>query len=229
MNWFLILKEQRQVARNIQSFKPIEVDKPFTIDEPEKNCKEELLERLKPFIDYMSNSNPKDFNLGTKAKTADTTPYVGDISYEKRQTYGRIPMPDDLKLYDNEYAFAFGLLFEIHIPDLELLTEEVCCHILEVLKNPTQEKIGVRIGNSTVTYREHLNGDEYYRGWMLLVTSSENWEDVFRLQFEVITNTASELRSYNVPMDKIRTLLNKTYPFIKKKTSVFDFFGVKFV
>ena len=229
MNWFKLLKEQRQVARNIQSFKPIQLDKPINIKKPKKTCKEELLERLKPFIDFISNSTPKDFNLGTKAKITNSTPYVGDISYEKRQTYGRIPIPDDLKLYDNEYAIAFGLQFEIHVPDLELLTEEVCCHILEVLKNPAQEKVGVKIGNAAVTYRQHLNSDEYYRGWMLLVTSSESWQDVFRLQFEVITQSANELRSYNLPMDKIRTLLNKTYPFIKKKTRVFDFFGVKFV
>lgn len=229
MNWFKLLKEQRQVARNIQSFKPIQLDKPINIKKPQKSCKEELLERLKPFIDFMSNSNPKDFNLGTQAKTASTTPYFGDISYEKRQTYGRIPMPDDLKLYDNEYAIVFGVLFEIHIPELELLTEEVCCHILEVLKNPTQEKVGVKIGNATVTYKQNINSEQYHNGWILLVTSSENWDDVFRLQFEIITNSASELRSYNLPMDKIRTLLNKTYPFIKKKTSVFDFFGVKFV
>jgi len=46
LNWFDVLKEQRQVAQTIQSFRPIEVDKPFTIDEPEKDCYEKLFEHL---------------------------------------------------------------------------------------------------------------------------------------------------------------------------------------
>jgi len=47
VNWFDILKEQRQVAQNVQSFKPIEVDKPFTIPEPEDSCEERFIERAK--------------------------------------------------------------------------------------------------------------------------------------------------------------------------------------
>lgn len=44
MNWFNVLKEQRQVARNIQSFKPIQLDKPINIKKPEKDCYQKLID-----------------------------------------------------------------------------------------------------------------------------------------------------------------------------------------
>lgn len=47
MDWFNILKEQRQVARNVQSFKPIQLDKPININKPEKDCVTKLIDYLR--------------------------------------------------------------------------------------------------------------------------------------------------------------------------------------
>lgn len=44
MNWFEVLKEQRQVAQTAQSFKPIQLDKPINIKKPEKDCYQKLID-----------------------------------------------------------------------------------------------------------------------------------------------------------------------------------------
>jgi len=55
MTWFSILKEQRQVARTIQSFKPIDVEKPFTIPDEEDSCYEKLLDYCSKHGQRMNN------------------------------------------------------------------------------------------------------------------------------------------------------------------------------
>jgi len=60
MDWFSILKEQRQVARNVQSFKPIQVDKPFTIPDEEESCYQQLLEYIDSKFERLSFHNGMD-------------------------------------------------------------------------------------------------------------------------------------------------------------------------
>lgn len=61
MNWFSILKEQRQVTRNIQSFKPIQLDKPIKIKKPEEDCVKKLIDYLRS--KYSGNENHGDNHI----------------------------------------------------------------------------------------------------------------------------------------------------------------------
>lgn len=85
MNWFDVLKEQRQVARTTQSFKPIQFDKPIKLNKPEKTCYEKLL-------DYCSEHGERRDH---------------DKSWYAFENYGsNIFLPKDIILPDEFYCYA---------------------------------------------------------------------------------------------------------------------------
>lgn len=76
MNWFDVLKEQRQVARTTQSFKPIQLDKPIKIKKPDNTtCRDRLIELYRKALNSFpdgkrtdEDKNDKEYDLRIRHK-----------------------------------------------------------------------------------------------------------------------------------------------------------------
>lgn len=102
MNWFDILKEQRQVSRNIQSFKPIQLSKPIKLNKPkETTCRDKLIDLYKKALNSFPDGKRRDENLSNEHYDLSIN---HEFAYEGGKVFVKVSIPNEGVLPDEAYC-----------------------------------------------------------------------------------------------------------------------------